>query len=990
MLISTTADKEAVLAPSIRFGHCELRPASGELIRDGVPVLLGRRALRLLMVLLDAEGELVTTGDLLRQVWGGVIVEPNTIQVHVSSLRRALGEDRRLLKTYSGRGYRLACVAERGTVPPGNPAATKSATDDSSSRSVPHNLPAPMSDLIGRDPLLEVLIPLVGQHRLLTLTGAGGIGKTRLGIEAARKSLQRFPGGVFLIDLAPISDPTFVRSALTSSIGPEPSFHTSLAERSRSLGDEGVLILLDNCEHLIDAVAESADIMLRSNAAIRLFATSREPLRVSGEEIFKVPPLGVPASDETRLDDLLGHGAVQLFIGRSLALRRQFLSDPRVASDVARICRALDGIPLAIELAAARAASLGVADVASRLHESLDLLRGGARTALLRHQTLRATFEWSYELLTLPERIVFTRLAAFSAAFSMEAACHVVADEDLHESRVIVHLADLVDKSLLSIETYASGSRYRLLETTRAFACERLAASGELDRLARRHAEFYLGALDSRAPVSHGHSEFYLSVRGYRSSSSSEAAKTSEVGWFRIELENIRAALDWAYSPSGDVGLGFALSAHVVPLMLSTFLVQECVMRGKRAIEATPQALIADPVQDLRIRTAMTSSLVYTHGPDKATVKGWSEVLSRARRSGSQAYELRALWGLWTVETFAGKPKRALRRADSYTELAGRMGNRESVVLGDRIRGIALHYAGDQAAARQHLERMISRYVHEENAAALKGLFSLFNHGIAARATLARVLWFQGHVDRSMELMEMALAEALAQDHAMTICFVLVESALPLSMLTGERQAARQYLALLMSTLQRQEFVVFQWVGRCYASLLSDDDETEFTALAQLRQAVEKLGELRFCMYSSYFTSRLAQNLIVRGLHADAAALIDRSIRSVRATHERLWKPELLRTQALLLMEARTHDALALAEACLRSARSLARDLGLLSLELRVAMTQATLATRLDRHADARSVLRQVYARFAEGHSTRDLLEAADQLRSLDRADVDA
>src|SRR5262249_14165561 len=291
------------------------------------------------------------------------------------------------------------------------------------------NLPESVSELIGRDAEVNEVLDLTVSHRLVTLTGAGGIGKTRLGLEVARHLLPKFSDGVWVVELAPLSDPTLVPMAVAISLGLELASGTASAlSVATALHSKQLVLMLDNCEHVVDGAAATADSLLRANAVASVIATSREPLRIEGERLYQVPPLAVLVEGGPDGEDPLRYGAIRLFVDRARAAAPSFSPEARVAA-IAEICRRLDGIPLAIELAAARAAALGVEGVRALLDDRFRLLAGGHRTALPRHQTLRATFEWSYELLTEQERAVLRRLAIFVGRFRLHTASAAAADD---------------------------------------------------------------------------------------------------------------------------------------------------------------------------------------------------------------------------------------------------------------------------------------------------------------------------------------------------------------------------------------------------------------------------------------------------------------------------------------------------------------------------------------------------------------------------------
>jgi predicted ATPase/DNA-binding winged helix-turn-helix (wHTH) protein len=485
----------------VTFGRFRVLPHRRELLADGRPIKLGGRAFDVLMALVEARGAVVSKNALMARVWPDRIVEENNLQWQISALRAAFGADRNLIRTVSGRGYQFA--GQIGTVH-GSPetdsgTATAEAQPDTRQASpdggVPEglpttNLPQPMSELIGRDDELQELLSLVPARRLITLTGAGGIGKTRLAVTVAHRLLPQFPDGVWLAEFSSLTDPGLVPASIATAVGLDLGGEVSPQRLSQALVDRRVLLVLDTCEHVIGAAAVVAEAVLQAGPAVGVIATSRESLRAEGEQIYPVPPLAVPPEGAAHGENLARYGAVQLFIERARAAAR-FAPGGRRLAMIAAICRQLDGMPLAIELAAAHASALGIEALAARLDDRFRLLTGGRRTALPRHQTLRATLDWSYELLPEPERIVLRRLAIFTGVFTLEAAAGVVADNQIAALDVVAIITSLVAKSLLATAIDESIEGYRLLDTTRAYTLEKLVAAGERERLARRHAEYY-------------------------------------------------------------------------------------------------------------------------------------------------------------------------------------------------------------------------------------------------------------------------------------------------------------------------------------------------------------------------------------------------------------------------------------------------------------------------------------------------------------------
>jgi predicted ATPase/DNA-binding winged helix-turn-helix (wHTH) protein len=528
----------------VQFGRFRLNARRRELLAEGIAVAIGSRALDILLVLIEARGELVTKDELLSLVWPETIVEENTLQFQISTIRKALGKDRDFIKTISGRGYRF--VSEITGATGQNDLAFAHGAPDSGPASLPAtNLWAPTSDFIGREAQLHEAADLVEAHRLVTLAGIGGTGKTRLGIELARQLLPKFADGVWIVELESLSDPELVLPTVATVLGlaGDPASPERLAA---ALTSKHLLLVLDNCEHVIDMAARIAEAFLHGSAKVQVIATSREPLRVDGECVYQVPPLDVPAEGAEDFDDIMRHGAVKLFVARATAADPRLSPARHFGTAMAKICRRLDGIPLAIELAASRAAVIGIVELTARLDQSLDLLTSGRRTASPRHQSMRATLDWSHDLLTKAERVVLRRLAIFSGSFRLEAANRIAASAEITRHDVVDLLADLVAKSLVSVDVDGTTMRYRLVELMRAYILEKLADSGEHNEIARRHAEYY-GNLFQRAGV--------------------DPEICSTVEWtdrFGPDIDNLRSALDWSFSSAGDPSVGVSLASATI------------------------------------------------------------------------------------------------------------------------------------------------------------------------------------------------------------------------------------------------------------------------------------------------------------------------------------------------------------------------------------------------------------------------------------------
>jgi predicted ATPase/DNA-binding winged helix-turn-helix (wHTH) protein len=528
-----------------RFGRFELRPSERTLLADGAPVAIGARAFDLLAAFVDRPATLITKDDLLATVWPGVVVEENNLQVQVSTLRKILGQS--ALATVPGRGYRFnLAVSCPSPVAPlvdnGVPAPDEA--DETYPSKARTNLPSRLPVLYGRADDSAAIAALLRKHPVVTITGSGGIGKTRVAQAVANRiatdAAIEYPDGVWWVELAALADGALVPSAVAQVMGvqlvSEP--HPALALRTQ-LAPQRALLVLDNCEHLAEAVTALVDSVTAGAPRLSILVTSQETLRATDEHVYRLSGLAV--TDPVDVDAPSASGAVELFAARAQAVDPRFRLTAANLPTVIEICRRLDGIPLAIELAAARLPLLGVEGLRARLHERFNLLTGGARVVLRRHQTLRATLEWSHALLTVDEQAVFRRLGVFAGGFTLEAAQHVASDERIDPWTTLDHLGALVDKSLVLAEGDPI-PRYRMLETTRAYALERLAEAAEMQASLRRHAHAVLALLE---PFEH------YEWRWRATGGVVPAAK--------VELDNLRAALEWT-DAAADGSLALALA----------------------------------------------------------------------------------------------------------------------------------------------------------------------------------------------------------------------------------------------------------------------------------------------------------------------------------------------------------------------------------------------------------------------------------------------
>ncbi len=939
-----------VSAPSgvltLESGLLVLDLSRRELSLRGAPVPIGGRAFEILAILAQSSEELISKDELMRRVWPGAIVEENTLAAQISAIRKALGPNRDALKTVSGRGYRLVGNWTRQSLasdPAQPPSAEPSSVARPNSRT---NLPVSPIDLIGRAFAAHHVADVLVAHRVVTLTGPGGIGKTALALQVAQSVSTKTQVDAYFVDLAPLSDPRLVPSTIAVVLDIRMrSDDADAASVARAIGARQLLLVIDNCEHLIDAVANMTETMVQMCRSVSVLTTSRENLRVVGEYVYRVGPLSVPTEQDREPDVILAHSAVQLFIARTNAAQAAYSPDPASLLQVAVMCRQLDGIPLAIEFAAARAATLGIAQVAARLDDRFGLLTAGRRTALPRHQTLRAALDWSYELLSERERQLLCRVAIFPAGFTLDAA--VAIDPERRATLVLDGIANLVAKSLLSPDGSPSGG-WRLLETIRAYALEKLAESGEADDVARLSARYFRDLFRSTALGSPAQS-------GPRD-------KTKD----RRELDNVRAAIDWALSPNGDERIGLELIAESAPLWFQLSLMDEYCQRVETGLRRLQTQTKPDEELEMRLQVAFGYAIWYTDsfGDLQAMKRAFVRADELAERAANTEIRLKALWGRWAAGRGRGDHQSALAAATRYERIADGTNDKGAIILGARMLALTHHDIGDLKRARQYVANV---FAHAPHVAPGSGNDLQVDARVAMLTVLARVQWLQGFPDQADVAAREAIDAALRMQHWFSICYVLFFGGGPVSLWIGDLAEAQLRLEMLRDrTGGNPEFPGFSLFAGIYA------------AIVRLRQGSESDA-----LTAAYIEPRMQY---------PTAAALGEIIRNPSIAVpfpgdnpcDTPWSlPEVLRVDAELLLWRGQPGAVLDAEAKLQRSLELAHQQGALSWELRTALSLARLRMGQDRRGDARALLEPVYSRFTEGFATSDLRSARAILESL-------
>ncbi|MFT7773385.1 ATP-binding protein [Roseateles sp.] len=738
------------------FAGYRLLPAQRLLLDQEQPVRLGSRALDLLVALVERAGEVIPSATLIERVWPKTVVAEDNLRVHIASLRKRLAEGRgdvRFIGNVPLRGYCfVAPVQSLGAEEPVRPVVSAAASVPAQSMG---------GRIIGRDGVVSSLEARLHEKGFVTLVGPGGMGKTTVALAVAEASSEQYTEPPCFVDLAPLSDGRLVPAALAAALGLTLPSEQPLPALYAAMRDRRLLVVLDNCEHVIGEAAALAMGLHRHVPSVRILATSREPLRVPGEWVqrllpLELPPLAMPPTAA----EALRYTAVQLLVERATASLDSFSLSDGDAQTAAEVCRRLDGIPLAIELAAARIPMFGIQGVATRLNDRFALLTRGPRTALPRHQTLRATLDWSHDCLEVDEQRLLRQLSVFKGAFTLEGA------EAVAEADVVEVMSHLVDKSLV---VAVDGHCYRLLDSTRAYAAEKLALSGDREATRWRHARYCLEQLRL------------------------DIAEDVEARLRR--LEEVRAALDWAIGTDDDVELGITLTAAAAPLAIGLSQMTDFKGRVQLALSRVVSSGLEYSVEEALLQRALGDLLLHTEGAGEAMQEAFRRCHEVAGRLDDPELYVMAVGGLWVA---------AMARGD-YEAAAAHCGQLAAMVSSDdarqrlaRMQAQTACFAGDFEAAVPLAQQVLRDTVGCPDEPGVV----FVDARVSMRIVLARVAMARGQTAEAASWAEEAVQVANELDHAMAVCYALAFAACPAAYRRGDLSSAevyRQQLAAMSS-----------------------------------------------------------------------------------------------------------------------------------------------------------------------------------------------
>ena len=940
----------------IEFGPYCLSPSERLLTRDGKPIEIGGRSIDLLAALVEQPGRVLSKRELLKRVWPDVVVEDGSLRFHMAALRKILrdGENgARYISTQVGVGYAFVAAVQR------LPAATVKTGQSERTECMPvERLPARLSRLFGREADIQLLVDRMSEAQLFTIVGSAGVGKTTLAVEIGHALLPRFADKVHFVDLSALADPALLPSAIAAAVGILVQGDDPMAVVLGHIRDEELLLVLDNCEHLIDAASTIVERIGDTAPKVSILATSREPLRVRGEHVHWLGSLDYPdCSADLSLEALLAFPAVALFVERATASNSALRIDLDAARLIADMCSRLDGMALPIELTAVRAAAHGLEATSTLLGERFSLGWSGRRTALLRQQTLQATLDWSYQLLSDVQRLTLERLSVFLGPFSTGAALAVVAGEGIEPDAAAAALDELTAKSLISPDRWGEPGFYRLLEITRTYAHEKFATRDpdEINATARRHALLFLKELEG----------VWISNGTYR----------GRAPRFSLHLASIRKALIWSFSEEGDIAIGVPLAAASAPAFLTLSLLAECRTWCSRAVTHLEDRHRDTPAE-MELQAALGLSLMFTRGNGEAAERAFRRALELAVLLKDRWIQLRLLGRLHIFHERIGDFKRARSWADMAVQVAEEIAEPEAIAIAASLAGISSHLAGDHSRARRELELSLINCPRSDRA---RTIYYGFDHRNRSSIALARTLWLQGYADQAKQLAAKTVQESAGLDYPATHCIALMW-ALSVDFWTGDLDQARANLDSFTRCAELNAFGPYIAASGGFRGRLAIRHGTASEAVAWMEESLARLRAARYELLTTSFSMTLAQGLAMIGRHKEALDLMDLTIERCSRSDELFAMPEMLRIKASI---AKVLAGSSQAEALLLDALAWSRRQGARSWELRSAVDLASLLMAERRPAEAVALLRPLREQFQEGFDTADLRAADHLLRAL-------
>ena len=912
--------------PDLTFGRANLAPRLRRLQIDGKPVKLGGRAFDILLALAENIGVTIDKNALIKRAWPDLVVEEGALRVHIVAIRKALAPDPDIsIEAVPGEGYRLICRS-----------LTLASLRPTGAAGLPLGLPT----IFGRQEFTNAIVDALGRSTLTTIVGPGGIGKTTVAIAACQRVMTSYRNAVCFVDFGAVADPSIVADTLARRLGLAVFSRDPTLGILRHLQDKQILLVFDTCEHVVEAVADLAERALTGASGLRILATSREPLRVPGECVLRLPPLDLPpGATVATLEQARIYSALAMFVDRTSS-SGGLLSDDDCTL-LSEVCGRLDGVPLAIEIAAAHVGMLGLPIVASQIGTRFALAAKGRRTSLSRHQTLQSTLDWSYGLLTLDEKTALRGLSVFVAGFTLTGATAVIGPDISKSTTVSDVVGELVSKSLV-VAIEGKVRHYRLLDTTRRYAYEVLKASGSEHTIAERHARFCVNFL-----VEAEH----------------DATVVSDTDWlnnFGSVLEDARAALAWCYSSEGNKALGVELTVASIQLWTRNALFEEHRRIIEQAIDNLRDLRLLGTEIELKLRLAMGNILYHSGGIplDSATDAEFLRAFTLAQAIGTSADRIRALTAICAQGIsrgdYAGNHK--------YEPDFMMSGKGPLAPIASRVLAHNLMYMGRLQEARHALEPAME---YETATPTPAGSGVQYAHKTLVDTVRARLTWLEGQPDDAIKIATEAV-EVAATGGPISLCLTLATGALFVASMNGDEMLTERFLSMLDNHATRHSMRRWREYAAGYRlALIPRSDRTA----AEAKQFADHVAESN---------GGLLESLAVLGNDRTTPELIQKALDGqagwCRAELIRAKTEHLLGSGAITRLEAKSSfdEAFALAEAQ-----------GALAWTLRIGTSMALLLEGEQHFTKAVGLLQRILDHFQGQSQTADISAARNLLKRL-------
>lgn len=936
---------------SYSFGPFRLFPKRQLLLCGDDPVRIGSRALDILTLLVSRQGEIVAKNEFFDICWPGTHVHEANLKVNMVALRRALsdGAEEAYIVTVPGRGYRFVAKV-----------SVRHGDEASSSRSPAfkaRKLPKPPF-AIGRSRDISRIASAISRARCVTIVGPGGVGKTTVAVAVAHQESSRYPDGVAFIDLSTVSDPQYVPAAIAAGVGARQSSEDILMEITEVLSGREMLVILDNCEHLIATAASIVNHLLETLPGVNFLATSREPLRTASERVIRLPPLAVPEGRNVTAKQALDFSAIELFVARA-GERGNFVLSDEDAPLVSAICHRLDGIALAIELAASKASTLGVPTLLTMLEQRFLLLSNSDRSLPVRQQTLFATLDWSYRLLSDDEAELLRLLSVFAGRFQLQDAVGISEAVGFDAQQAIDALERLINRSIVYTEYQEGILSYRLLESTRSYALEKLADADARGKALKQHAQHVLSMFERSAKE-----------QAWR-------PKNDWMAEYADRVDDLRNAISWAFGADGDPMLGVRLTAAGIPLWTELSSVSEMQSRLERAIIAAQDFGECPPDLIMRLVGARALGMHFAQHLDPVTEAAWIECYNLGVEMGKPEYQLHGLWGLSAYLIYVGRPLEGITKLEQFLGIADAQSDWAAMAEGHRMLAMAEMYTGKIQSAKRRAERIAKHHQPPTDPVHFARFHS--ERGVHIMSTLAVVLWTAGHPDRAMKVARAAVERAEVTGHIVSQSNALAVSAIPVAVWTGELDRAEHYIDMLERNGRREDIGIWQQACRFYKSAVRAKRGESGAAFEMKERLAEQIASGNY-LRAPMLYSMVADAMLVEDHVEEAKELIAEG-RRIAVEHQSVWCwPEIYRVEGLIELKTGQPGK---GEQSLRLAVEKAGEIEATTMELRAALALAKNLQGEKRLTEELELLTAVCKKFDDSAKFPELASARDRLRRL-------